>query len=59
MHENVTLLEEINVLIREQHSLTKNIEIMNGVSSSGGMGGTGDSLHSDERVTEAQKELRM
>jgi len=44
MHENVTLLEEINVLIREQHVLNKNIQIMEGVSNSGGMGGTGDDL---------------
>ena len=58
MHENVTLLEEINTLIKEQHFLTRNIEIMNGVSGSGQVG-TGDSLQSNERVTEAEKELKM
>lgn len=58
MHENVTLLEEINTLIKEQHFLTRNIEIMNGVSGSGQVG-TGDSLQSNERVSEAEKELKM
>jgi len=59
MGENVTLLLEINVLIREQHNYTKNIEIMEKFRPGGSVGGTDEMPSADERVTEAEKELKM
>jgi len=58
MTENVTLLQEINVLIREQHNYTKNIEIMEKFRPGDSME-TDEMPSSDERVTEAEKELKM
>jgi len=46
------------VLIREQHNYTKNIEIMEKFRPGDSME-TDEMPSSDERVTEAEKELKM
>lgn len=54
MTQNVGLLGEINNLIKEQHSLTRGILIMEAVNPNG-MNMTMD----DARVSEAEKELKL
>lgn len=54
MSDNVTLLFEINCLIREQQSFTKNIEIMKRV----GTNDAGDSME-QERLTYVKQELKI
>lgn len=56
MYQNVKLLGEINHLIKEKHNLEKNIEIMEGISSTGQMNARSDSA-GEMRGTDAEKEL--
>lgn len=57
MNQNVKLIADINILVKEQHVYDKNIQIMGSVTANGMI--DNNDIMNDARVSDAEKELKM